>query len=89
MSAFQVSTDGMNPRTGVFTVRRAGVYRITFTGLYNSLKGHQVNTDIIRKSAQSLRFLGRSSAQTTETGGVFGKSDEALKDPPSDETLYT
>jgi hypothetical protein len=63
----------MSPASGVFTVQRAGIYRITFTGLFNSLKGHMVTADIIKKSAGAIRFLGRSSAQTTETGSLFGK----------------
>lgn len=47
--------------------------RISFTGMFNSIKGHMVTADIVRKSSSTIRFLGRASAQTTEAGGVFGK----------------
>ena len=52
--------------------------------MFNSIKGHMVTADIVRKSASTIRFLGRASAQTTEAGGVFGKlcsrtDDEMLR----------
>ena len=68
-----IRTDDMNPATGVFTVKRPGVYRLSFTGLFNAENGHRVTADIVRKRSGRLDFLGRSSAETNEAGAVFGE----------------
>ena len=37
-----VTTPGMDKDTGIFLVKESGVYQITFTGFFVSLKGHMV-----------------------------------------------
>ena len=52
----------------------SGVYRLTFTGLFNSQNGHRVTADIIRKTMRNeFNYLGRSAAESNESGGMFGK----------------
>ena len=63
----------MDAKRGVFTVKVAGIYRLSFTGMFNSQNGHKVTADIIRKSwDHEYHNLGRASAETTETGTIMG-----------------
>ena len=64
----------------IFLMQYIIFVRISFTGMFNSIKGHMVTADIVRKSSSTIRFLGRASAQTTEAGGVFGKRYSARTD---------
>ena len=82
-----ISTPGMDSNTGIFLVKEAGVYQITFTGFFVSLRGHmvkfvtslsklkmnplQVSADIYLRTGDKDEIIGRSSAKTDEDG-VFG-----------------
>jgi len=70
-----VTTPGMDRKTGIFQVKEAGVYQITFTGFFVSLKGHMVSADIYLRTGTKDEIIGRSSAKTDEDG-VFGKDDD-------------
>ena len=77
----------MDANTGIFKVQESGVYQITFTGFFVSLRGHMVNiidivtnwtfsfiqvsADIYLRTGEKDEIIGRSSAKTDEDG-VFG-----------------
>ena len=76
----------MDANTGIFKVQEPGVYQITFTGFFVSLRGHmvalnviviilysstQVSADIYLRTGEKDEIIGRSSAKTDEDG-VFG-----------------
>lgn len=69
-----IPTEGMDKSTGNFHVKKAGVYRLSFTGLFNAQNGHRVTADIMRRNKNNvLDFLGRSAAETNEAGALFGE----------------
>jgi len=70
-----VTTPGMDTNTGIFKVKESGVYQITFTGFFVSLRGHMVSADIYLRTGEKDEIIGRSSAKTDEDG-VFGRDDD-------------
>jgi len=70
-----ISTPGMDANTGIFKVQESGVYQITFTGFFVSLRGHMVSADIYLRTGEKDEIIGRSSAKTDEDG-VFGRDDD-------------
>jgi len=70
-----ISTPGMDANTGIFKVQEPGVYQITFTGFFVSLRGHMVSADIYLRTGEKDEIIGRSSAKTDEDG-VFGRDDD-------------
>ncbi|TRY74944.1 hypothetical protein TCAL_01261 [Tigriopus californicus] len=74
-----IPTEGMDRESGTFKVKKQGVYRLSFTGLFNAQNGHRVTADIMRRNRNNvLDFLGRSAAETNEAGAVFGGVDDDI-----------
>merc|ERR1712106_486350 len=74
-SGCSINTPGMDPSSGIFTVQVPGVYQITFTGFFVSMRGHMVSADIYLRTGEKDEIIGRSSAKTDEDG-VFGRDDD-------------
>ncbi len=52
-----------------------GIYRLSFTGLFNAQNGHRVTADLIRQTSKNvIDFLGRAAAEVEESG-VFGRRE--------------
>lgn len=80
-SGCNVPTPGMDPSTGIFTVKEPGIYHFSFTGLFHALNGHGLNADIIKRTGRSETNLGRSRADTNEIATFFTKG--------TDDDIYT
>ena len=61
-------TDGMDAKSGIFTVKFPGIYHFSFTGLFYAMNGHGINAHIKRQRGNSVITLGTSKADTNENG---------------------
>ena len=68
-----MTTPGMDISSGVFTAQQAGVYQVSFTGLFHAENGHGVTADIVMKNKSGgVTHLGRSTADIGENS-LLGK----------------